>query len=175
MVPLPDAFTEPSARERSAATRDDGLATARFVARLLDNAVGIPRTGVRVGLDPLLGLVPGLGDVAGAALSGYIVLLAARRGAPASIVVRMLGNVAVDTVVGAVPVLGDLFDVGWKSNVRNVALLERHLEQPAEASARSRLVVGATFAVLAVLAALGLWCTYLVLHALGVLLTRPAG
>jgi Domain of unknown function (DUF4112) len=155
--------------------RDDGLATARLVARLLDSAVGVPGTGMRVGLDPLLGLVPGLGDVAGAALSGYIVLLAARRGAPASVVARMLGNVAVDTAVGAVPVLGDLFDVGWKSNTRNVALLERHLDRPAEASGSSRLVVAGVLAVLLLFAALGLWLTYVVLHALGVLLTRPTG
>jgi Domain of unknown function (DUF4112) len=166
---MPDDFPEPSDR-----ARDDGLTSVRFIARLLDSAVGVPGTGIRVGLDPLLGLVPGLGDVAGAALSGYIVLAAARRGAPASVVVRMLGNIAVDTAVGAVPLLGDLFDAGWKSNTRNVALLERHVGVPSEARASSRLVVAATFAVLVVLAAAGLWCTYLVLHALGALLTRPA-
>ena len=155
-------------------TDDDGLRTARFVARLLDSAVGIPGTKMRVGLDPLLGLVPGLGDVAGAALSGYIVLLAARRGASPSVVARMLGNVAIDTAVGSVPVLGDLFDAGWKSNVRNVALLERHMSVPADVRRSSRLAVAAAFIGLVVLAAAGLTATYFVLKAIGGAFTRSS-
>jgi len=159
-------------RERSAQSRDDGLGTARLVARLLDNAIGIPGTGVRIGIDPLLGLFPGLGDVAGAALSGYIVLLAARRGASTSVIVRMLGNVAIDTAVGSVPVLGDLFDIAWKSNARNVALLERHLAGPAEVRRTSRLAVAAAFVGLVVLAAAGLTATYFALKAIGGLFIR---
>jgi uncharacterized protein DUF4112 len=163
----------PDERSPGVPVRDDRLTSVRLVARLLDSAVGIPGTGVCVGLDPLLGLVPGLGDVAGAALSGYIVLAAARRGAPAAVVVRMLGNIAVDTAVGSVPLLGDLFDAGWKSNTRNVALLERHLASPDEARASSRLAVAATLLVLVLLAALGLGATYFVVRALGGLLMRP--
>jgi hypothetical protein len=130
---------------------EDPLARARMIARILDNAVRVPGTSFRVGLDPLLGLVPGLGDVAGAALSGYVVLLASRLGAPATVIVRMLGNVVVDTAVGTVPVVGDLFDAGWKSNTRNLALLERHLGQPASTKRASRMVVWATLAALVLL------------------------
>lgn len=101
------------------------LDRARTLTRLLDTAARIPGTRVRFGLDSVLGLIPGLGDVAGAALSGYLVLLASRMGAPQSVIARMLANVAIDTVGGTVPVLGDLFDVAWKSNSRNLALLER--------------------------------------------------
>ena len=121
---------------------------------------------MRVGLDPVLGLVPGLGDVAGAALSGYVVLLGARLGAPRSVVLRMLGNVALDTVVSAVPILGDAFDVGWKSNTRNVALLERYLAQPGTARASSRTLVGAVVVVLALLAIAGITITMFVVLAL---------
>lgn len=130
---------------------DDPLARARALTRLLDSAARIPGTSIRFGLDPVLGLVPGLGDVAGAVLSGYVVLLASRLGAPATVIVRMLGNVVVDTVGGTVPVIGDLFDVGWKANTRNLALLERHLGQPETTKRASRAVVWGTIAALLLL------------------------
>ena len=131
---------------------DDPLARARTLARLLDSVARVPGTSFRFGLDPLLGIIPGLGDVTGAALSGYLVLLASRLGASKTVVVRMLGNVVIDTVVGFVPVLGDLFDAGWKANTRNLALLERHVGQPAREAAASRTVVWLTLAGLILLA-----------------------
>jgi hypothetical protein len=108
------------------------------MSRLLDSAFLIPGTRYRFGFDALVGLVPGLGDAIGAVFSGYIILQASRLGAPKSVVTRMIANVAVDTLVGAIPLLGDLFDVAWKSNLRNVALLESHLRQPAATRAGSR-------------------------------------
>jgi hypothetical protein len=131
---------------------EDPLARARALTRLLDSAARVPGTSIRVGLDPVLGLVPGLGDVAGAALSGYVVLLASRLGAPTTVIVRMLGNVVVDTVGGTVPVIGDLFDVGWKANSRNLALLERHLGRPEATKRASRAVVWGTVVALVLLA-----------------------
>ena len=85
-----------------------------------------------------MGLIPGAGDLAGAALSGYIVLIAVRRGAPPVVIWRMLGNVGIDTLFGTIPVIGDLFDVAYKSNIKNVELLERHAAQPAVVERRSR-------------------------------------
>lgn len=110
----------------------------RSLSRLLDSAFVIPGTRYRFGLDPLIGLVPGLGDAVSAVFSGYIILQASRLGAPKSVVTRMIANVALDTLVGWIPVLGDLFDAAWKSNLRNMALLETHLRQPAAARAGSR-------------------------------------
>lgn len=130
---------------------DDPLARARTLTNLLDNAVRVPGTSMRFGLDPVLGLIPGLGDVAGAALSGYVVLLASQLGAPTTVIVRMLGNVVIDTVGGTVPVIGDLFDAGWKSNSRNLALLERHLGKPESTKRASRAVVWLTVAALLLL------------------------
>ena len=153
--------TRPATRAPSA----DPLARARALARLLDSAAGVPGTGIRFGLDPVLGLIPGLGDVAGAALSGYVVLLGARLGAPRAVVARMVLNVGIDAVVGAVPVLGDLFDVAWKANTRNLALLDRALERPAAARASSAAVVAGAVAALALIAAAGVALAVVVVRA----------
>jgi hypothetical protein len=108
------------------------------VSWLLDNAIPIPFTRFRIGLDPLIGLIPGLGDALGAAMSGWIVLEAARFGVSKSVLLRMLVNVGIDTVVGAVPGVGDLFDFAWKSDQMNLKLLGRHLEHPEGARRASR-------------------------------------
>ena len=124
----------------------------RALARVLDSAIGIPGTGIRIGADSVFGLVPVVGDIAGAALSGYIVLASARLGAPASTLLRMLINIGVDTVVGSVPVLGDMFDVGWRANIRNVELLDAHLGGSTKARKANRWVVAGVIAGLLVLA-----------------------
>lgn len=103
----------------------------RRYAWVLDELVRIPGTQQRVGLDGLIGLIPGIGDTIGALLSTYIILEAARRGASVWTVTRMLANVGVETVIGAVPILGDLFDIVFKANRRNVTLLGDTLERAA--------------------------------------------
>ncbi len=142
------------------------LARARLLARALDTAFRIPGTRISFGLDPVLGLVPGLGDLAGAALSGYIVLTGIRLGVPRSVALRLMANVALDTVLGTVPVVGDLFDAGWKSNARNVALIERHLAGPGETRRSSRLMVAAAALLLVLLAAGGVAVTVYSVRAL---------
>ena len=128
----------------------------RALARLLDSAVTIPGTKIRFGADSIVGLIPGVGDVAGAVLSGYIVLVATQLGASAPVVTRMLLNIGVDTVVGSIPVLGDVFDVAWRSNQKNVALLESHLADSAATRRGSRwLITGLAIAAIAVLALVG--------------------
>jgi hypothetical protein len=144
----------------------DPLARARALARLLDSSVRVPGTGIRFGADAVIGLIPGLGDIGGAALAGYLVILAQRLGVPRAVVLRMLANVAVDTLGGTVPLIGDLFDVAFKSNMRNVALLERALERPAATTRTSRLMVAGTILGLAVLVAGGLVVTVLAIRAI---------
>jgi uncharacterized protein DUF4112 len=117
------------------------LERLRRMARLLDSAIQLPGTQIRFGLDPIIGLVPGLGDVIGAILSTLIIFQAARLGASKPTLIRMMANVAVDTLVGEIPFLGDLFDFGWKSNTRNIALLEQHLDRPVAAKVASRRVL----------------------------------
>ena len=143
----------------------DTLARARALTRLLDSAARIPGTQIRFGLDPVLGLIPGLGDVAGAVLSGYLVVLAGRAGASRTTIVRMLANVAIDTIGGSFPVLGDAFDVAFKSNSRNLVLLERTLGAGAPSMGRAerpagRAVVWGSLLALALLAAAGLALAY---------------
>src|SRR3954470_24153998 len=102
---------------------NDSLTRAKAVASVLDDAIRVPGTGIRFGIDPLVGLIPGLGDLLGGAASAYIILEAARAGAHASALLRVVVNVGIDTIVGALPLFGDLFDFAWKSNARNVRLL----------------------------------------------------
>ncbi len=117
------------------------LGRLRRVGYLLDSSIPIPGTRFRFGLDSLIGLVPGIGDLAGGALSLYIILESARMGVPRGVLARMGWNVAVDSLVGAVPVLGDLFDAGFKANMRNLALLEGVVREPVESRRSNRRFV----------------------------------
>ncbi len=144
----------------------DQAVRVRALARLLDSAVRIPGTGIRLGLDSVVGLVPGVGDLAGAAMSGYIVLAAARMGVTPAVVARMILNLGVDTVVGFVPLLGDLFDVGFKANTRNAALLDLHLAEPVATRKSSRLAVLAAIGGIVLLAAGGVFLAILAVRGL---------
>jgi hypothetical protein len=138
--------------------RGSRVGRLRRLSYLLDNSIPIPGTPFRIGLDSIIGLIPGVGDLVGGAFSLYIILEAAKLGAPRSLLGRMGWNVAVDVLVGAVPLLGDLFDAGWKANVRNLALLERQVHRPVESARANRrfvmLVGAALFLLLAGAAAL---------------------
>jgi hypothetical protein len=97
-----------------------------LLARWMDNVFEIPGTGIRFGLDAIIGLVPAVGDVITSFVSMYILRVAARRGVPRIVLLRMSANLAIDYVAGSVPVVGDAFDVYWKANIKNVELLKRH-------------------------------------------------
>ena len=111
-------------------TKSDSVARITLLARLLDSAFLIPGLNRRVGVDALLGLVPGVGDAVSAALASYIIWEARQLGLPRWKIARMIGNVAVDTAIGAVPFAGDLFDVFFKSNQRNLRIIHEHLGLP---------------------------------------------
>lgn len=99
----------------------------RRFAHLLDEAFRIPIIGYRVGLEPILGLVPVIGDISGFVVSGYLIVRAARFGLPRSLISQMIFNAVLDATIGSIPVVGDVFDFFWKVNKRNLRLLERHL------------------------------------------------
>ena len=103
------------------------LKRVRLLSRLLDEQFRIPGTTYRVGLDGLLGLIPGVGDAAGALLSVYILYEAIRLGASSTVLLRMIANIGIDTVGGAIPIVGDIFDMAWKANKKNAALLHAYL------------------------------------------------
>lgn len=142
------------------------LARYTSIADLFDQAFRVPGTRWRFGLDALLGFIPGLGDAAGALLGAYGLLVARQLGAPTSVQARMLGNLALDALAGAVPIAGDLFDFAFKAHVRNRLLLERWLERPQPVRRRSRATL--LLVLLALLAILGgtLWLAIAVLRAL---------
>lgn len=136
--------------------KDKEIERARSLARVMDNAVAIPGTKFRIGVDALLGLFPGVGDVLSGVMSSYIVLTAWRRGASAAVIGRMLANIGIDTVLGSLPVAGDVFDAAFKSNVRNVKLLERYVAAPQEVERRSlRRMMLAVVVVSAIIVGLG--------------------
>ena len=99
----------------------------RKLSRLMDTAIRVPGTGFRIGLDPIMGLIPGAGDLISTAFSAYIIFLATRFGIPRKDLGKMVFNIGLEAVVGTVPLVGDLFDAYYKSNIRNLAILEQHL------------------------------------------------
>lgn len=129
------------------------LTRIRLLSQFLDNAIRIPGTSFRVGFDPLLGLVPGAGDIASVLISVYIVLESLRFQLPRETLLRMVSNLLTDTALGTVPVAGDMFDVVWKANARNVHLLEEHLQNPNPSRAADRLFVFGVILVLILLVA----------------------
>jgi hypothetical protein len=134
----------------SALPRD--LVTLRKFAFLMDQAFPIPGTNIRVGLDAVLGLIPGIGDVIGAMLSTWIIAGALRHRVPARVIVRMVLNVAIDLVFGAVPVAGDVFDFLYEENMKNMRLLEKYRDRrrPPRSASQIAFTLGAiiTFLVL---------------------------
>lgn len=153
--------------------RDDGgkeargrrdLDRLRAIARLFDQAFAIPGTRMRFGVDALFGLIPGLGDVAGALVAIFAMRVARNLGAPAAIQWHMLSNIAIDSLVGTVPVLGDLFDFAFKAQTRNLALLESWMASPQRAERRSRrglvLIPLAILLVFIGLTVVGVWVLF---------------
>jgi hypothetical protein len=126
--------------------RDNRRHRLHWLAQLLDSQFNF--LGVRLGWDPIIGLIPGFGDLLTSLAGFYIIVEAGNLGAPPSVILRMGINLIVDNMFDTVPILGHVFDVFWRANLRNVALLERYLEQPRRTVVRSRAVVAFTlFAV----------------------------
>lgn len=142
----------PIPRSRPPITAERRLRRLRGLAWFLDRSIPIGRW--RIGVDPIIGLLPGAGDWIGAVLSLYVFYEGARLGMPRSVLTRMAGNILVETIVGAVPVLGDLFDFAWQSNSRNLRLIEQHYRPQLAGRSLGRIWVIAALVALLVLAIL---------------------
>jgi|TARA_Y100001947_G_scaffold97726_1_gene83406 hypothetical protein len=103
---------------------EEKLLRLKRLSHNLDEAFTIPGTERKIGIDPIIGLIPGGGDLIGGALSIYIMHAGIRMGMPRSVIIRMFGNIALEFIIGCIPIIGDLFDAMWKSNQRNVKLIE---------------------------------------------------
>ena len=122
-----------------------------ILSHLLDDFIRIPGTPIRFGLDGIVGFIPGIGDILGGLASSIIIIAAWARGVPMVTLTRMVMNVAIETAVGAVPVLGNLFDIGWRANRRNYKLLTESLVRPEEVARKNWLFMGVVCVVLAVM------------------------
>ena len=154
MTPLPSA---PEAQH---------LERYRRFAWLLDESIKVPFLPFRIGLDSIVGLVPGAGDLLLGTMGTYALFVAWRLGAPGAVLARMLANLTVDTLVGSIPLLGDLFDAGFKANTRNRRVLEQWLDHPHRTARRSRWIFLAALVGLLLLVGASLWLAWLILSAL---------
>lgn len=119
----------------ASADAEPRLVFARFLAELLDQRFTIPGTSIRIGLDPIIGLIPGVGDTLANLAGSAILLVGAQFRLPKVVLLRMALNVALNTLIGAIPVIGDLFSIWFRSNVRNARLLELHATRHAQKAA----------------------------------------
>ncbi|HVG70962.1 MAG TPA: DUF4112 domain-containing protein [Vicinamibacterales bacterium] len=133
--------------------QEQRLELLRRVARMLDSALRVPGTTFRFGLDPILGLIPGVGDLVSPLFTLGMLFQARDLGVPRVVQLRMIFNVAIDVLTGFVPLIGDLFDFAWKANNRNLALLERHAYEEHKPSAGDWAFVAVCVALLVVIAA----------------------
>ena len=145
---------------------DDVRRRLTALAWLLDNSIPLLGGRYRIGIDAIIGLIPGFGDLIGVLISSYIVREAARVGVPRSVLTHMALNVAIEGVVGLVPFAGDVFDAAWKANQRNVALLEAHLDRPERTERASRWYVAGVMAALIAFIAATAALAFLIVRAL---------
>ena len=149
--------------DKQKSSRSVDISRLKRLAWLLDSAIRIPGTSFRIGLDGLIGLIPGIGDLVAGAASSYILLHAVRLGAPMAITLRMAMNILFEAVIGVIPVVGDIFDFAFKANLRNVQLLLDFDVAPATVRNRSLLIVALTITLVLTLLALAFWALFALL------------
>jgi hypothetical protein len=161
--------------QTSGPDNDERLQRYLMVANVLDQLFRVPGTRWRFGLDAIFGLVPGVGDIATGLIGAYGLIIAQQLGAPASIQLRMLVNLLIDAGIGAIPILGDLFDFAFKANVRNAGLLTSWLARPHQARRSSVLVLLAMLIVLVATVCALVWLVFAAVRGLFHVLAGAAG
>lgn len=142
-----------------------GLREIEFLAKLMDSRFRVPGTDIRFGLDSIIGLIPVAGDLSTFAVSGYMLLILARNGASGFLLARMILNILVDAAVGMIPFLGDLFDVAFKANMRNLRLMQEHYVEGRHRGSAWKLIIPVLI-VLFLIAAGIMWLGYKLLSGL---------
>jgi hypothetical protein len=137
----------------------------RKLARLMDAQFSIPGTGYRFGLDGIIGLVPGAGDLATFAVSGYMLLIMAQNGASGFVLARMALNILLDATIGSIPLLGDVFDFAFKANTRNLRLMEEHYREGRHKGSALKIIIPVLIALLAIIVFI-IWGVYRLLATL---------
>jgi hypothetical protein len=144
----------------------------KFVALLMDRLIQIPGVKRRLGLNPILDLIPGFGDIAAAAVSVSVLVYGIRRGIPKILLGRMALNVLINEIVGIIPVAGSIFAFWFTANSRNYELLREHLDTPHRSTVGDRIFVGAVLGLVILVIAAGILGTFLILYELGKLTTK---
>ncbi len=136
-----------------------GLEQLRRLAKLMDAQFRIPGTDIRFGLDGIIGLIPGAGDLTTFAVSGYILWMMATKGASGFVLARMVLNIVIDLIIGAIPFIGDIFDVAFKANMRNMKLMEQHYVEGRHNGSAWKVIIPVLIILLALLVLI-IWATY---------------
>ena len=127
---------------------EEKLIRLKLLSKRLDNNFTIPGTKAKIGLDPIIGAIPIIGDLIGALLSTYIMYSGIKMGVPRSVIAQMATNIALDFTIGSIPIIGDIFDIIWKSNKRNVKLIEEAMIAKEEGDKTNYLIIGALLIIL---------------------------
>jgi hypothetical protein len=139
-------------QQRGAGTQR-GLREVEYLAKLMDAQFRIPGTNMRFGLDGIIGLIPGAGDLSTFAVSGFMLWIMARNGASNYVLARMALNVLIDTAVGSIPLVGDLFDFAFKANMRNLRLMQEHYNEGRHRGGAWKVVIPILIVLFLVIAA----------------------
>ena len=142
-----------------------GLKQLGHLAKLMDSQFRIPGTEIRFGLDGIIGLIPGAGDLSTFAVSGYMLWIMAQNGASGYVLARMVLNVLVDSLVGAIPLIGDIFDIAFKANMRNLKLMQQHYQEGRHKGSAWKAIVPVLIVLFLIIAAI-IWGTYKLLAAI---------
>ena len=130
-----------------------------YLARLMDSQFRIPGTGVRFGLDSLIGLIPGAGDLSTFAVSGYMLVIMAQNGASGLVLARMTLNILIDAIFGSIPILGDLFDMVFKANMRNMRLMQQYYKEGRHRGSAWRVIIPVLIILFLIIIGI-IWLTY---------------
>ncbi|MCU7547556.1 DUF4112 domain-containing protein [Chitinophagaceae bacterium LB-8] len=142
-----------------AVVQSRGLKEVEYLAKLMDSQFRIPGTNFRFGLDGIIGLVPGVGDLSTFAVSSYMLWIMARNGASGYVLARMVVNVLIDTLIGSIPLVGDLFDFAFKSNTRNLRLMQEHYREGRHKGSAWKVIIPVLIILFLVIAAI-IWLAY---------------
>jgi len=146
-------------------TNQRGLKDIEKLAKLMDAQFKVPGTNIRFGLDSLIGLIPGVGDLSTFAVSGYMVWVLAHNGASGFLLARMVLNILIDAIVGMVPLLGDIFDIAFKANIRNMRLMQQHYTEGRHKGSAWKIILPVLIVLFVIIGGI-IWLTYKLLAAL---------
>jgi hypothetical protein len=144
---------------RALVTNNKAVKDLGWLAKLMDAQFRVPGTNFRFGLDGLLGLIPGAGDLSTFAVSGYMLVIMARNGASGYVIARMALNILIDAIIGAIPIIGDIFDIAFKANMRNLKLMQEHYQEGRHRGGAWKIVIPVLLVLLLIIIGL-IWLVY---------------